>query len=253
MKSITILFFAFVNFDLSMMEEIECTGPNCEQIVSMPLLDKMEATLKADLDIRKLNKFIKSYIHKVVKEEIENTMRADMFEIMNVSMSKINRLFDDRTNEMKIDLDSKFDKLRKGKEIHNKDSMVLLCTKGQGGVVAGGSTIRFQQAARSTGISSTALNKFKGNGKFVCEAQGLYLVAANIITETDGGWFKIMKNNVELSRTYIAYHRGKASGWHSSTGVTYVMLNKLDNVYIQAGTTMTLAGAETTLNIIKIG
>lgn len=39
------MFFAFANFDLS----IECTGPNCEQIVSMPLLEQMEATLKADL------------------------------------------------------------------------------------------------------------------------------------------------------------------------------------------------------------
>lgn len=128
-----------------------------------------------------------------------------------------------------------------------------MCTKGQAGLVAARSTIRFQQAARSTGITSTALNKFKGDGKFVCEAQGLYLVAANIITDTDGGWFKIMKNNVELSRTYIAYHNGKASGWHSSTGVTYVVLNELDYVYIQAGTTMNLSGSETTLNIIKIG
>lgn len=105
-----------------------------------------------------------------------------------------------------------------------------------------GSALRFQNVGRSIGITSTTINKFKADGKLVCEAKGLYLVAADILTETEDGWFNIMKNNVELSRTYIAYHKGKASGSHRSTGITYVLLNKLDYVYIQAGATMTLSG-----------
>lgn len=92
MKSISIMFFAFVVFDLSMMEETDCTGPNCEQIISMPLLDKMEATLKADLDVRKLINFLKRFISREVKTEIADTMPDAILKIMNESLLKVKRL-----------------------------------------------------------------------------------------------------------------------------------------------------------------
>lgn len=107
MKSIIILFLAFVVFDLSISSE--CTGPNCEQIISMPLLDNMEATLKADLDVRKLN----SFIRQIVKKEVEDVMREDIKKIMNESVSNVENLLKDRTNEMKLGLDSKFLELQK--------------------------------------------------------------------------------------------------------------------------------------------
>lgn len=120
MKSITVLFLAFVVFDLSRTEESKCSGPNCEQIISMPLLDNMEATLKADLDVRKLKTVLKSFIRQVVKNEVENAMREDMRTVMNETVSNVESLFDDRTNEMKLGLDKKFDELRKENEIQDK-------------------------------------------------------------------------------------------------------------------------------------
>ncbi|CAC5382011.1 unnamed protein product [Mytilus coruscus] len=75
-----------------MMEENDCTGPNCEQTISMPLLDNMEATLKADLDVRKLNKFLKRYISHEVKTEIADAMPDAMLKMMNESLLKVESL-----------------------------------------------------------------------------------------------------------------------------------------------------------------
>lgn len=102
MRLVLFLLFPFVVFDPSMPEEDKCTGQNCEQIISMPLLDKMEATLKADLDVRKLN----SFIRQVVKKEVELEIQEDMRQIMNETVLNVKSLFKHRTNEMKIDLDS---------------------------------------------------------------------------------------------------------------------------------------------------
>ncbi|CAC5384103.1 unnamed protein product [Mytilus coruscus] len=113
MKSVIILFLVFLVFDRSRTEESESTGPNCEQILSMPLLDNMEATLKADLDVRTLNKFLQTFIREVVKIEVANVIHEDMKKIMNESVSDVESIFDDRTNEMKLGLDSKFDELTK--------------------------------------------------------------------------------------------------------------------------------------------
>lgn len=89
MRLVLFLLFPFVVFDLSMPEEEECTGQNCEQIISMPLLDKMEATLKADLDVRKLN----SFIRQIVKKEVELVKQEDMWQIMNETVSNVKRSF----------------------------------------------------------------------------------------------------------------------------------------------------------------
>ncbi|VDI06754.1 Hypothetical predicted protein [Mytilus galloprovincialis] len=212
----------------------------------MPLLDNLEATLKADLDVRKLN----SFIRQVVKKEVEDVMHGDMKKIMNKSVSNVENL-SHRTNEMKLGLDSKFDKLKKEKEMQDEENTVLLSCNGKGGFVGSSRTILFQKVNRFTGISGAAVNKFKSDGKFVCETKGLYLIAANINTYTDGAWFKIIKNHDELTRTYISNH-GEDSGWHSSTGVTYAMLSPLDTVYIQTGKAMTVSGTHTSLTIIKL-
>lgn len=58
-----------------------------------------------------------------MKIEIENARRENMLEMMNVSMSKMNNVFENRTNEMKLELDSKFDELMTKQVIHKQESM----------------------------------------------------------------------------------------------------------------------------------
>jgi hypothetical protein len=58
------------------------------------------------------------------------------------------------------------------------------------------------------GITNSTLSKFKSTGKFVCEKEGLYLIASNIISNKSGSSFKIVspmnqdsdKNNLYLVR-----------------------------------------------------
>jgi hypothetical protein len=114
-----------------------------------------------------------------------------------------------------------------------------------------GSTIQFSNVHHSYGITNSTLSKFKSTGKFVCEKEGLYLIASNIISRKSGSWFKIMKNQEELSRTYIAYFGSDAS-YHSGTGIAVVTLQIMDTIYIVAGGTIGISSRENTLIIIKI-
>ncbi len=103
----------------------------------------------------------------------------------------------------------------------------------------------------SYGITNSTLSKFKSTGTFVCEKEGLYLIASNIISNKSGSWFKIMKNQEELSRTYIAYF-GSGASWHSGTGIVVVTLQIMDTISIVAGGTIGISSLENTLIIIKI-
>ena len=129
---------------------------------------------------------------------------------------------------------------------------VTLSAKGSTNQVNAGSIIKFPNIDRYHGVTTTSLNKFKSSGQFACVKEGLYIIAANVISSTEGSWFKLSQNNGELTRTYIAYHNGKANGWHSSTGITYAILKKGDLISVVAGTSMSLSGTETTLTIVKI-
>ena len=60
-----------------------------------------------------------------------------------------------------------------------------------------------------------------------------------------------MKNQEELSRTYIAYFGSDASS-HSGTGIAVVTLQIMDTIYIVAGGIIGSSSHENTLIIIKI-
>ncbi|CAC5384104.1 unnamed protein product [Mytilus coruscus] len=183
-----------------MTQGSECSGPDCKQIISMPLLDNMEATLKADLDVRKLNKFLKSFIHQVVKKEVEFVMREDMRQIMNESVSTVESLFDDRTDEMKLDLDKKFDELIKEKEMQDEENKVAL-------------TAQLTSSPSSTGImkfvifsvSYNNLPAYKSTGKFICERSGLYLISASIVSNVNNANYYLYLNNTAVTNTFISY------------------------------------------------
>lgn len=49
----------------------------------MPLLDSMKATLRADLDVTEMNKFLKTYVQQVVKNGIETAMAETIQKLVN--------------------------------------------------------------------------------------------------------------------------------------------------------------------------
>ena len=62
-------------------------------------------------------------------------------------------------------------------------------------------------------------------------------------------WFQIMKNQEELSRTYIATIDFRS---HSGTGIAVITLQVKDTIYIEAGRDLGISSAYNTLIIIKI-
>ncbi|CAC5407927.1 unnamed protein product [Mytilus coruscus] len=251
MKSIIVLFLTFVVFDLSRTEESKCSGPNCEQIISMPLLDNMEATLKADLDVRKLNKFLQSFIRQLVKKEVEDVMREDMKKIINESVSNVESLFEDRTNEMKLGLDSKFDELMKKKEMQDEENKVALTAHitsepGSQGIM------KFDNVIFSVGYNN--LSAYKSTGKFICERSGLYLISASIVAEANNGYYSVYLNNNVITYKYISYNNNNPSSTRNTgTIVLALQLHPNDSVWVKnTGSTRISIGNWSTLTIVKV-
>ena len=73
---ILLLFCAIVS---SQLDDKSCrNGEDCshKNIISMPLLDSMKATLRADLDVTEMNKFLETYIQQEINKGIETAMAA---------------------------------------------------------------------------------------------------------------------------------------------------------------------------------
>ena len=63
-------------------ENNNCIESECEQTVSLPLLNEVKATLKADIDMRKLNIVLKTYIQQEIKKGIGQAFSDERTNIM---------------------------------------------------------------------------------------------------------------------------------------------------------------------------
>ena len=70
----------------------DCTGDNCNNTVDIPLIDKLNAPLKAELDISKLNKQLKELISQEVKQSVVNAVN----ELVNNSVENILKTAEER-------------------------------------------------------------------------------------------------------------------------------------------------------------
>ncbi|CAG2233273.1 unnamed protein product [Mytilus edulis] len=83
----------------------DCIGEQCRDIISVPLIDEMKATLKADLDVSKLN----SVLHKYILEEVTKAVKVSF----DVQMEKaVDEIHGNVTKLMQSDIKTKFDILQ---------------------------------------------------------------------------------------------------------------------------------------------
>ncbi|XP_052065605.1 short-chain collagen C4-like isoform X3 [Mytilus californianus] len=68
----------------------ECVGENCKNVISMPLMDKMKATLKADLDVTNMNNHLKAYIEQQTQKSVGTAMKDDMKQLIDNKLKEIN-------------------------------------------------------------------------------------------------------------------------------------------------------------------
>ncbi|CAC5416250.1 unnamed protein product [Mytilus coruscus] len=70
----------------------DCTGEQCRDIISVPLIDEMKATLKADLDVSKLNNVLQNYILEEVTKAIKISFDIQMEKAVDQIYSNVTRL-----------------------------------------------------------------------------------------------------------------------------------------------------------------
>ncbi|CAC5416247.1 COL8A [Mytilus coruscus] len=83
----------------------DCIGQQCSEVVSIPLLDNMKATLKADLDVAELNKVLQKYIQQEVTKAVKGTF-------VNQMEGTVEQITDNVTRLMQLNVNAKFVKFQ---------------------------------------------------------------------------------------------------------------------------------------------
>lgn len=85
--------FAFLQVNMvASLESNSCSeGETCEKIITMPLLDDLKATLKADLDVTRMNTHLKAYIEQEIQKGIEAAMSDKMESLLDKKMATTNK------------------------------------------------------------------------------------------------------------------------------------------------------------------
>ncbi|VDH98203.1 Hypothetical predicted protein [Mytilus galloprovincialis] len=68
----------------------ECSGDSCRNVISMPLMDDMKATLKADLDVTNMNNHLKAYIEQQIQKGVETAMKDVMRQLIDNKLEQTN-------------------------------------------------------------------------------------------------------------------------------------------------------------------
>lgn len=101
--SIAIQFCCFL-FTIGVNIE-DCIGQQCSEVVSIPLLDNMKATLKADLDVAELNKVLSKYIEQEVTKAVKGA-------IFNQMEGTIDQITENVTRLIQSNVDATIDKFQ---------------------------------------------------------------------------------------------------------------------------------------------
>ncbi|XP_052072512.1 uncharacterized protein LOC127710601 [Mytilus californianus] len=70
----------------------DCIGEQCRDVISVPLIDEMKATLKADLDVSKLNNVLHNYIMEEVTKAVKVSFDIQMENAVDQIHGNVTRL-----------------------------------------------------------------------------------------------------------------------------------------------------------------
>lgn len=94
------------------------------------------------------------------------------------------------------------------------------------------------------------VDRFKSDGKFIAEMEGLYIVSAWIMSATGGAEFGIYHNGRLISNTYIS---SDSTNWNTATGIATIELQTNDTVWIGTLSSMKIYNYDRTcFTIVKV-
>lgn len=101
-------------------ENSPCSGLGCRKTVSMPLLDQMKGTLKADFDMSEMNKVIKAYIDQEIRSGVEIGLKSGVENMINLKMQQVQQetasVIDKNMSRYISDFESNMKKLKQDNE-----------------------------------------------------------------------------------------------------------------------------------------
>ena len=103
---LTLVFLCCISLSAAvpLPENSNCIESECEQTVSLPLLNAAKATLKADIDVRKLNIVLKKYIQHEIKKGIAEAFSDERANMMAAVKETANYSIDNAINKTSDDI-----------------------------------------------------------------------------------------------------------------------------------------------------
>ncbi|CAC5406073.1 C1QL [Mytilus coruscus] len=93
---------------LCLSESDSCDGEQCGSVISMPIMDNMKASLKADLDVSKMNKHLKAYIKQEIEIGVKTAMENLMKQMIENKTEKMNSEIMTMSEKTNIELTVRF-------------------------------------------------------------------------------------------------------------------------------------------------
>ncbi|XP_076072026.1 uncharacterized protein LOC143043729 [Mytilus galloprovincialis] len=197
--------YAIVRFTIFLFENVcanVCGHDNCETAIDIPLITKLNAPLKAELDITSLTVQLKDLIGKEVKQVVSTSVNNLLENILDKTVqTSVNRLQTSNSvamatfrQEMEAELEVKIGKTQtildnklKGdmeqlkSEVKKATEKVAVTSCALSSITYNsGDIIKFSDVKLSNGIGN--VNNFKSSGTFTCEKPGLYLFGVYIMS-----------------------------------------------------------------------
>ncbi|XP_052076028.1 uncharacterized protein LOC127714106 [Mytilus californianus] len=208
-----------------------CENDNCKAAIDIPLITKLNAPLKAELDISGLTTQLKELIAHEVKHAVSVAM-TDLVE----------DIVDKRVKAAQESLQTAYNHTI---STFQQKTQLALMSYLPGGDQQITGILKFSDVKFSVGI--TNLSAYKSTGKFECEMSGIYLVSASIVGTTKG-----VDLNINLNGNIISYTRISEGNWQTGTAVLAVQLLNNDKLWVEVGN-MKLSGNKfAVFSIIKI-
>ncbi|CAC5421371.1 unnamed protein product [Mytilus coruscus] len=212
-----------------------CENDNCKTAIDLPLITKLNAPLKAELDISGLTTQLKELIENEVKQAVsvamkdlaENIVDKRTQSALENSQTYNNRTITSFLQDMEVAITAFYPRIE---------------------TVRSNSILKFDSVPFSIGINN--LSTFKSTGKFQCEKRGIYMISVSILSETNGAIFNIYLNGNQISATHIAEHG--ADHWHTCTVVIARQLQISDSLWVQTSGIYIHSGLFSCFTIIKV-
>ncbi|CAG2214821.1 unnamed protein product [Mytilus edulis] len=199
-----------------------CDEGNCKRSVDIPLITKLDAPLKAELDITSLT----DQLTALVKREVSKRLEDIIDRVRNDTLVNVQQIM-----QQQLEADRKV--------------ALTAC----GAVSGSDRVIRFPNMKMSVGIHS--LSSFLSTGKLTAEHSGLYQLTVTIMTENSDKVFHITKNGFVIISGYSQHHDSNQR-WHTSTITTAVEMDVGDFLYVLKGTISNVYANWSCITVIKV-